>query len=482
VALAAVAASLLVACAVAQNPVPQVVGPPHPQAVVPGSGEFTLTVYGANFVPGAVVNWNYQPRTTTYISGHELQAQILSTDIAKNTAGYITVTNPAPGGGSSSASWAQVEVHAPISTVVVNPSVYYLFGFWQMQAADFNHDATLDLVGEYWGLGLDVGMGNGTFQPVSVVDRNNLSPFQFGYGDFNGDGNLDVASLSYLDSSGGFIPTHMSVMLGDGKGNFTRGPSLMSTWDDLGEVTVGDFNQDGKLDLVTKSTGGFLSTYLGNGDGSFRHVAHYLYPAQGLAWKMLAGDFDGDGKLDLILEEAPDIRVNGVNEAGIALWFLKGKGDGTFQKPREIASFPGAGVCVAYPQTLQLSDFNGDGKLDLALCTNTQIGVMLGNGDGSFQPPNFYTTDTTGQGLFAFAIGDLNSDGKPDLIVSEYSNFNDLFATLLGNGDGTFQAQQTIVSGASGAETGITVGDFNSDGLLDTVFLNGGGMYVFLQQ
>jgi hypothetical protein len=100
VALAAVTSSLLVASAFAQNPVPQIVGPVHPDAVAPGGGDFTLSVYGANFVPGAVVNWNYQPRTTTYVSGHELQAQILSADIAKNTAGYITVTNPAPGGGS----------------------------------------------------------------------------------------------------------------------------------------------------------------------------------------------------------------------------------------------------------------------------------------------------------------------------------------------------------------------------------------------
>jgi hypothetical protein len=81
--------SLLLAGALAQNPVPQIVGPVHPMAVAPGGGDFTLSVYGANFVPGAVVNWNYQPRATTYISGHELQTQILSTDIAKNTAGTV---------------------------------------------------------------------------------------------------------------------------------------------------------------------------------------------------------------------------------------------------------------------------------------------------------------------------------------------------------------------------------------------------------
>jgi FG-GAP-like repeat len=471
-------ASLLVASAFAQNPVPQIVGPVHPDAVAPGGGDFTLNVYGANFVPGAVVNWNYHPRATTYVSGHELQAQILSMDIAKNTAGYISVTNPAPGGGSSSASWAQVEVHSPMSTIVVNPSAYYLFGFWQMQAADFNHDAILDLVGEYWGLGLDLGMGNGTFRAASVVDRNNLSPFQFGYGDFNGDGNPDVASLSYLDSGGGFIPTRMSAMLGDGKGNFTRGPSLDSRWDDLGDVTVGDFNQDGKLDLVTKG-GGTLSTYLGNGDGSFKHAAHYAYPAQGLGAQMLAGDFNGDGKLDLILEQATNIN----HVPAIALWFLQGKGDGTFQRPKKIASFPSTQVCLAFSPIMQLSDFNGDGKLDLAFCSQSQIGVMLGNGDGTFRPANFYTADTTGLGQFTFAIGDINSDGKPDLLVSEYSTFsNPQFVTFMGNGDGTFQAPQTIsLTQVPPPELGIVVGDFTSNGLLGFISLSDLGMDVFTQ-
>ena len=86
--------SLLLATAYAQNPVPQVVGPPNPQAVKPGSGDFTLKVYGANFVPGAVVNWNRQPRATKYVSGHEIDAQILASDVITNTAGYIMVTNP----------------------------------------------------------------------------------------------------------------------------------------------------------------------------------------------------------------------------------------------------------------------------------------------------------------------------------------------------------------------------------------------------
>ena len=127
----------------AQNPVPQIVGPVKPTAVVPGSGAFTLTVYGANFASGSVVNWNGQPRSTSFVSAHEVQAQILASDVATPTAGYITVTNPAPGGGKSS-TFAQLEVHSPTSTIVAtNPANYY-FGWYALLAADFNNDNILD--------------------------------------------------------------------------------------------------------------------------------------------------------------------------------------------------------------------------------------------------------------------------------------------------------------------------------------------------
>jgi hypothetical protein len=99
--------------AYAANPVPTLTGPVHPQAVAPGRGNFTVAVYGANFVDGAVVNWNGGQRSTTFLSARELQATILAADVAKPTAGYITVPNPAPGGGPSSSSYAIVEVHQP---------------------------------------------------------------------------------------------------------------------------------------------------------------------------------------------------------------------------------------------------------------------------------------------------------------------------------------------------------------------------------
>ncbi|HEY6768559.1 MAG TPA: VCBS repeat-containing protein, partial [Candidatus Sulfotelmatobacter sp.] len=159
------------AVASAQNPVPQIVGPVRPSAVVPGSGAFTLNVYGANFVPGAIVDWNGQPRSTTFISARELQSQILATDVAQNTAGLISVTNPGPGGGASSSSWAQVEVHAPVTTFAFKKNTSPAGG-WDIMVADFNHDGILDYVGQYGGtLDLYYGKGDGTFHFDSIADR-----------------------------------------------------------------------------------------------------------------------------------------------------------------------------------------------------------------------------------------------------------------------------------------------------------------------
>lgn len=451
----------------AQNPVPQIVGPVKPSAVTPGSSDFILCVYGANFARGAVVNWNGSPRSTTFVSGHEVQAQILASDVAQNGAGLISVTNPAPGGGNSSASWAQVEVHAPSSTIALNKSKAYPIGDWALMTADFNHDGTLDFVGQYGNdLLLYPGKGDGSFHFGSIAGQPYDSTTQAAYGDFNGDGNLDVVFVAGLGIN---QPTQMTVMLSDGNGRFHVG-SRIKDYAGFGTVTVGDFNRDGKLDLMVR--GRQLSLFLGNGDGTFTHFKDYPYST--LTAQMIAGDFNGDGNLDLLLFQTP---LPNNNNMGMAFYILLGNGDGSFRTPQLITSFSNTLGCVS--GAFLVSDFNADGKLDFAFCDQLgQLGVVLGNGDGSFQQPLIINSAP-----LDFTIGDFNSDGKSDLI--EFRYYQGLQAQVvahLGNGDGTFQPPQIISPPLPYSELGMSVGDFNSDGLLDFAAQSPFGLNLFLQQ
>jgi hypothetical protein len=448
---------LLVASAFAANPVPQLVGPVKPQAVVPGSAGFTLTAYGANFVSGAVVNWNGKARSTTFISARELQAQILTSDVAKPTAGYITVTNPPPGGGKSSSSYALVEVHQPTKTIV--PGAMHHYGqqpdgkAWALVAADFNDDGVLDLVsGDGSGkMPMLLGNGDGTFHFGSVISRQFFFGSNIPVGDFNGDGELDLA---FMEPSNG-PPTKAQVDLGDGDGRFRLGSRFGNGGAGGGCFCVAaDFNRDGNLDLLVDH-----HVYLGNGDGTFRLLAGHSVVE---GFSVALGNFDGDGKLDLVIE-----RFNGV---GYEIDINLGNGDGTFQKARQIAK-------VSRPSSIPgvlASDFNGDGKLDLAYLDGERIVILIGNGDGTFQSPAYYSA------FGAFTTGDFNSDGDTDLLVNGGDNAT---FVLLGKGDGTFRKAQKVNGLPDSGEGGIIPGDFNSDGLLDFVFQEGGwGITVHLQQ
>src|SRR5258708_4134520 len=172
--------------------------------------------------------------------------------------------------------------------------------------------------------------------------------------------------------------------------------------------------------------------------------------------------------------------VSSLSSAGFVVDVFFGTGDGSFSGAQIAASFSGSGVC-GFQNVLQVSDFNGDGNPDLAVCTASQIGVVLGNGNGTFQPPIFVNAGSQSQ--FTFAVGDLNTDGKADFLVSQYYGFNPQVVAFLGNGDGTFQAPQTMaLPPIFSAELGITASDLNSDGLLDYIFEESLGMEILVQQ
>jgi hypothetical protein len=215
-------------------------------------------------------------------------------------------------------------------------------------------------------------------------------------------------------------------------------------------LAVGDFNHDGKPDLaVANRSSSDVSILLNNGDGSFQKAANYrlgVFPSF-----VATGDFNGDHLLDLAVAGG-----GGNNSVSILL----GKGDGTFQPP---VSF-NTGADADY---VACADFNGDGKLDLLISDGTgEMGILLGNGDGSFQAP--IVTSTSGNTPFV-AIGDFNGDGRLDLVTATGANNGESdsgnLITLLGNGDGTFEAHTS--ADLNFWPHHLVAADLNGDGKVD---------------
>jgi FG-GAP-like repeat/Domain of unknown function (DUF4214) len=233
-------------------------------------------------------------------------------------------------------------------------------------------------------------------------------------------------------------------------------PAPLSAQSRPAAVAVGDFNGDGKLDFVTaNNNSASVSVFLGHGDGTFADPANYGVGSQPSA--VVVGDFNGDGKPDLAVANANAFAV------GNSISVLLNRGDGTFQDPVNF----GAGVA---PSALAVGDFDGDGKLDLAVVNtfSSNVGVLLGHGDGTFADPVFYQTGSQPR---AITVADFNGDGKPDLAVA--NSQSNTVTILLNRGQGTFQANPTVTVGTS--PVAIVAADFNGDGQPDLAVANAGG-------
>lgn len=335
--------------------------------------------------------------------------------------------------------------------------------------ADVNGDGKNDVVvGNYFGGDVTVLLGNGD----GTVRAPDVGYAVGGYpqtnpavADFNGDGKQDIVVLDNYYS--------FAYLQGYGDGTFRAAQSYFSPlpetkgdWPWSMSLASGDFNGDGRPDIVVGSSGNSqvgATVFLGKPDGSLQPGVNY---GGGELMYVAVGDFNGDGKLDFVASASPF-------EGDKTVQIFRGNGDGTFQDPQVYLVDP---ANTAFPQGVTAADLNGDGALDLAVIKDdgSGISVLLNDGEGGFLAPVLYPVNAGGGRQIVSA--DLNGDGKLDLVATTDTEV----VILLGNGDGTFQAAQG--TGFDDNVYAVTVGDVNGDGKPDVIATLGGnsGIAVML--
>jgi hypothetical protein len=292
--------------------------------------------------------------------------------------------------------------------------------------------------------------------------------------DFNGDGKQDVGTLVGVNYNTvtSLWTFAISAVLSNGNGTFQAAqltPNPNGTWDD--EILSADLNGDGKPDLVVVHTPGpaTFDVFLGNGDGTFALANPTPIPLS--STNLIAGvlsDVSGDGEVDLVVID---------DQSPATLSVILGNGDGTFQSANTAALSSGNLSNVAF------ADFNGDGKIDFAATdsnSNGQTVVYLAQSNGTYLAGAPLVTAEHVYGTCSTAAGDLNGDGKPEIVTANCGSNLEELIVYVNNGDGTFQSGKYYAPAEdSGAGTdadlspvAVTIADVNGDGKNDIVCSN----------
>jgi Bacterial Ig-like domain (group 3)/FG-GAP-like repeat len=284
--------------------------------------------------------------------------------------------------------------------------------------------------------------------------------------DVNGDGKPDVVV--------GNGSSRVSVLLGNGDGTLQSPVSYNLGNVFVTSIAIGDVNGDAHPDLIVSTyfeisnqNNGGVAVLLGRGDGTFGAPANFSsggYEAISVA----ISDVNGDGHPDLIAANQCLSSMDcGISSGSVGV--LLGNGGGSFEAP--VSYYSGLDT-----QWMAVADVNGDGAPDvIAAGAGDTVGVLLGNGDGTFQP---LVTYKPGGFSFAFAVGDVNGDGRPDIVQAVICPFgcpSGAVSVLLGNGDGTFQSPILSSLPLEDNFSSVAIKDLDGDGKLDVVVLGYGG-------
>jgi hypothetical protein len=338
-------------------------------------------------------------------------------------------------------------------------------GSQSVAVADVNHDGVLDLVvanARANTVGVLLGKGDGTFgrqQTFASVS----SPNVVAVADVTGDGIPDLLVVNYNQDS-------VSVLRGNGDGTVQARPIVGASSYPKAIVTA-DVNGDGKPDLVVAdSLSGTVGVLLGNGDGSFQR--QQTLAVSHLPYAVAVADVNGDGKADLVVADSGNSFsspfLDPAAEPGRSVGVLLGNGDGTFQEERTFAA-------GARPFAVAVADVTGDGIPDLVVANKgyykhagNTVSVLPGKGDGTFGPQQAFTV---GFYPVSVTVADVNGDGVPDIVTA--NNGDGTVSVLLGQGHGSFQEQPPLPAGAS--PYAVAVADVTGDGRPDLVVLDAQG-------
>lgn len=328
-----------------------------------------------------------------------------------------------------------------------NASSGYLFG---LVNADINGDGNLDVIGNNSaGIYLPylINRGDGFF--VAATTTAGATQNDVASEDFDEDGYADIVAVN------GSANTIM-LMFATGDGSFETATSVVNSAQ-ANNIKTGDFNNDGHEDIITDNdaNGGYY-VLLGTGSGTFAAPVLHTATTTGGYRTFALGDFNNDGKLDI---------ASGLNIWTCNIVISLGDGDGTFTNVESCNN----GDISNYGHDMVASDFNGDGYQDLAavgvgLSNQKNISVLLSNGDGTFGAVTKY--NSIASYMYGISADDVDGDTKTDLIVGNPSSAYS-FYILAGNGDGTFDA--AVAHRVDHYTWSVTSGDYNNDGYLDVI-------------